>query len=168
MDLLLNDKVALVTGAGSGIGASIAGTLAQEGCLVYVADLRLELAQEVEKDLRDKGQNAFAVQMNVGDPHQVEQVSRQVINNCRQLDILVNNAGILKTETIMDTSIQDWEEVTRINLSSVFYCSKAVVPFMIEQKYGKIINIASVSAMKATVFEVKGLGHEKISRECGF
>src|SRR5215218_4848517 len=148
MDLLLNDKVALVTGAGSGIGASIAGTLAQEGCVVYVADLRLELVHEVEKDLRDKGQNAFAVQMDVGDPHQADQVIRQVINDRRRLDILVNNAGILKTETIMDSTIQDWEEVTRVNLSSVFYCSKAVVPFMVEQRYGKIINIASVSALK--------------------
>jgi NAD(P)-dependent dehydrogenase (short-subunit alcohol dehydrogenase family) len=86
--------------------------------------------------------------MDVGDPHQVNQVIRQVINNRRRLDILVNNAGILKTETIMDSSIQDWEEVTKINLSSVFYCSRAVAPFMIEQRYGKIINIASVSAMK--------------------
>jgi NAD(P)-dependent dehydrogenase (short-subunit alcohol dehydrogenase family) len=148
MDLLLNHKVALVTGAGSGIGASIAGTLAREGCVVQVADLHLELAQKVDKDLREKGHKAFAVQMDVSDPKQVDQAIRQVVNNHRRLDILVNNAGILKTETVLDSSIQDWEEVTRVNLSSVFYCSKAVLPFMIEQRYGKIINIASVSAMK--------------------
>jgi NAD(P)-dependent dehydrogenase (short-subunit alcohol dehydrogenase family) len=148
MDLLLNDKIALVTGAGSGIGASIAGTLAQEGCVVYVADLRLELAQKVDTDLREKGHNAFAVQMDVSDAKQADRVIHQVANNYGRIDILVNNAGILKTETIMNSSIQDWEEVTRVNLSSVFYCSKAVLPFMIEQRYGKIINIASVSAMK--------------------
>jgi NAD(P)-dependent dehydrogenase (short-subunit alcohol dehydrogenase family) len=148
MDLLLNDKVALVTGAGSGIGASIADTLAQEGCVVYVTDLHLELAQKVDKDLREKGHKAFAVQMDVSDPKQVDQAIRQVVKNYLQLDILVNNAGILKTETVMDSSIQDWEEVTKVNLSSVFYCSKAVLPFMIEQRYGKILNIALVSAMK--------------------
>jgi 3-oxoacyl-[acyl-carrier protein] reductase len=97
MDLLLNDKIALVTGAGSGIGASIAGTLAQEGCVVYVADLRLELAQKVDTDLREKGHNAFAVQMDVSDAKQVDRVIHQVANNYGRIDILVNNAGILKT-----------------------------------------------------------------------
>jgi NAD(P)-dependent dehydrogenase (short-subunit alcohol dehydrogenase family) len=148
MDLLLNDKVALVTGAGSGIGASIAATLAQEGCVVQVADLRLELAQKVDGDLREKGYKAFSIQMDVSDAKQVDQVIRQVVCDHGRLDILVNNAGILKTDAIVDSSIQDWEEISRINLSSVFYCSKAVLPYMVEQRYGKIINIASVSAMK--------------------
>jgi 3-oxoacyl-[acyl-carrier protein] reductase len=148
MDLLLNDKVALVTGAGSGIGSSIAATLAWEGCVVCIADLRLVLAQNVEKNLKEKGYKTFSVQMDVSDAKQVNQVIRQVVNDHGRVDILINNAGILKTDTIIDSSIQDWEEVSRINLSSVFYCSKAVLPFMIEQRYGKIVNIASVSAMK--------------------
>ena len=148
MDLLLNGKVALVTGAGSGIGASIAGTLAREGCVVRVADLCLELAQKVEKNLKEENYKAFSIQMDVGDAKQVDQVVRQVVHDQGRLDILVNNAGILKTDAIVDSSIQDWEDVSRINLSGVFYCSKAVLPFMIEQRYGKIINIASVSAMR--------------------
>jgi 3-oxoacyl-[acyl-carrier protein] reductase len=65
------------------------------------------------------------------------------------LDILVNNAGILKTASIVDSSIEDWDEVCRINLSSVFYCSKAVLPFMLDRGYGKIVNIASMSAARA-------------------
>jgi NAD(P)-dependent dehydrogenase (short-subunit alcohol dehydrogenase family) len=148
MDLLLNDKVALVTGAGSGIGASIAGTLAREGCVVCIADLRLMLAQKVQKDLKEEGYKAFSVQMDVSEAKQVDQVIRQVVNDYGRVDILVNNAGILKTGTIMDSSVQDWEEVSRINLSSVLYCSKSVLPFMIEEKYGKIVNIASVSALR--------------------
>ena len=148
MDLLLNDKVALVTGAGSGIGSSIAATLAQEGCVVCIADLRLVLAQKAEKDLKEKGYKTFSVQMDVSDAKQVYQAIRQVVNDYGRVDVLINNAGILKTDTIIDSSIQDWEEVSKINLSSVFYCSKAVLPFMIEKKYGKIVNIASVSAMK--------------------
>src|SRR5829696_2971634 len=148
MDLLLNDKVALVTGAGSGIGASIAAILAREGCVVCIADLRVELAQKVEKDLKKEGGKAFSAQLDVGDPKQVEQVVRRVVDVYGRIDILVNNAGILKTGPIVDSSVQDWEEVSKINLSSVFYCSKAVLPFMIEEKYGKIVNIASVSAMR--------------------
>jgi NAD(P)-dependent dehydrogenase (short-subunit alcohol dehydrogenase family) len=116
--------------------------------VVCVADLYLELAQTVEKNLKEEGCKAFSVQMDVGDAKQVDQVVRQVVHDHGRLDILVNNAGILKTDTIMDSSIQDWEEVSRINLSGVFYCSKAVLPFMIERKYGKIVNLASVSAMR--------------------
>ena len=148
MDLLLTDRVALVTGAGSGIGASIAGALAREGCVVQVADLRLELAQKVEKDLKEEGRKAFSVQLDIRDAEQAEQVVRQVVNDHGRIDILVNNAGILKTGTMVDSSVQDWEEVSKVNLSGVFYCSKAVLPFMIEEQYGKIVNIASVSAMR--------------------
>ncbi len=148
MDLFLTDKVALVTGAGSGIGASIAGTLAQEGCVVRVADLHLELARKVEKDLKEEGRKAFSIRLDIGDAGQVDDVVRQVVDEHGRIDILVNNAGILKTDTIVASSIQDWQEVSKVNLSGVFYCSKAVLPFMIEEKYGKIVNIASVSAMK--------------------
>lgn len=148
MDLLLTDKVALVTGAGSGIGASIAGTLAREGCVVQVADLRLESARKVEKDLKEEGLQAFSVQLDVGDAKGVDRAVRQVVDDHGRIDILVNNAGILKSGTIADSSVEDWEEVSKVNLSGVFYCSKAALPFMIEGKYGKIVNIASVSAMK--------------------
>jgi NAD(P)-dependent dehydrogenase (short-subunit alcohol dehydrogenase family) len=148
MDLLLTDKVALVTGAGSGIGASIASTLAREGCVVQVADLHLESAQKVEKDLNGEGLSAFSIQLNIGDAERADQVVRQVVDDHGRIDILVNNAGILKTDTIMDSSVKDWEEVSKVNLSGVFYCSKAVLPFMVKEKYGKIVNIASVSAMK--------------------
>ncbi len=148
MDLLLTDRVALVTGAGSGIGASIAGALAREGCVVQVADLCLESAQKVEKDLKEEGLKAFSVQLDTRDAQQAEQVVQQVVNDHGRIDILVNNAGILKTGTMVDSSVQDWEEVSKVNLSGVFYCSKAVLPFMIEEQYGKIVNIASVSAMR--------------------
>ena len=148
MDLLLSDKVALVTGAGGGIGASIAQALAREGCVVLVADLRLESAQKVEQDLKEEGKKAFSVQLDVGDVKRVDRVVQQVVDDHGRVDILVNNAGILKTDTILDSSVKDWEEVSRVNLSGVFNCSKAVLPFMSEEKYGKIVNIASVSAMR--------------------
>lgn len=148
MDLLLNDKVALVTGAGGGIGASIAGALAREGCVVCIADVNLELAQMVENSLQKEGHQAFSVQMDVSDTLRVDRVVRQVVSDYGRIDILVNNAGIIKTEPMVDSSIQDWEEVSKVNLSGVFYCSKAVLPFMIEENYGKIVNIASISAMR--------------------
>src|SRR5215204_4532741 len=111
MDLLLNDKVALVTGAGSGIGASIAAILAREGCVVCIADLRLELAQKIEKDLKKEGGKAFSAQLDVGDPKQVEQVVRRVVDVYGRIDILVNNAGILKTGPIVDSSVHDRRKV---------------------------------------------------------
>src|SRR5215212_7357173 len=148
MDLLLTDKVALVTGAGSGIGASIASTLAREGCVVLVADLRLESAQKVESDLKKEGRKVFSIELDIREAKRVDRVVRQVIDDYGRIDILVNNAGILKTNTIMNSSIKDWEEVSKVNLSGVFYCSKAILPFMVKEKYGKIVNIASVSAMK--------------------
>ena len=116
--------------------------------MVCIADLRFELAQKVEKDLKKEGGEASSAQLDVGDPKQVERVVRRVIDVYGRIDILVNNAGILKTGPIVDSSIQDWEEVSKINLSGAFYCSKAVLPFMIEEKYGKIVNIASISAMR--------------------
>src|SRR5919107_1547478 len=122
--------------------------LAREGSVVQVADLRLESAQKVETDLKKEGRKAFSIQLDIGDAKRVGQVVRQVVDDHGRIDILVNNAGILKTDTVLDSSVKDWEEVSKVNLSGVFYCSKAVLPFMVKEKYGKIVNIASVSALK--------------------
>jgi NAD(P)-dependent dehydrogenase (short-subunit alcohol dehydrogenase family) len=86
--------------------------------------------------------------MDVGDASGVQQAVDGIIAERGRIDILVNCAGILKTRSIVESTIADWDEVARVNLSGVYYCSKAVLPAMIAQRYGKIINIASISSVK--------------------
>jgi len=145
MDLKLGDKVALVTGAGGGIGAAIAATLVEHGCSVYVADSKADAAAKVAAQV---GQRSYPLTLDVGNASQAFAAVEQVVRERGRIDIVVNNAGILKTRSILDSSIGDWDDVCRVNLSGVYYCCKAALTSMVEQHYGKIINIASVSAMK--------------------
>jgi NAD(P)-dependent dehydrogenase (short-subunit alcohol dehydrogenase family) len=145
VDLNLKGKVALVTGAGSGFGSAVATALAAEGCVLYLADINLTAAEHVERSL---GANAHALAMDVGDVAEVRDKIEWIANRQGRVDILVNNAGVLKVGSIIDSSNEDWDQVCRVNLSGVFYCSKAVLPLMLKQRSGKIINMASISAFK--------------------
>ena len=145
MDLALDGKVALVTGAGSGIGTAIANALADEGCIVYFGDTDLESATRAAASGARPG---HALSLDVGDPASGERAAKRIAAEQGRIDVLVNNAGILKTGSIVEATVGDWDQVCRVNLSGVYYCCKAVLPFMIERKSGKIINIASVSAAK--------------------
>lgn len=144
MDLHLSGKVALVTGAGGAIGSAIAGRLRDEGCAVVVADVDERAAKVTAERLQ-----ATAIRMDVANAVEVREAVERMVASHGRIDILVNNAGVLKTAPLVESSIEDWDEVCRINLSSVYYCSKAVLPFMLDRRYGKIVNIASMSAAKA-------------------
>lgn len=148
MDLMLERKVAIVTGAGSGIGASIAAALANEGCLWYASDLRPDAARDTARNIGRQGCRATHLAVDVGDWQQVEAMVDTVVGECGRVDILVNGAGLLTTGSIEDSSIEDWTAVVRVNLSGTFYCSRAVLPPMRRQQGGKIVNIASVSAAR--------------------
>ena len=145
MDLKLDGKVALVTGAGGGIGASIATTLVNQGCSVYAADSNGAAANKVAEQLGERG---YPLALDVGNASEAAAAVEQIVREHGRIDIVVNNAGILKTGPILDASIADWDEVCRVNLSGVYYCCKAALASMVKQRYGKIVNIASVSAMK--------------------
>ncbi len=145
MDLKLDGKVALVTGAGGGIGASIATILIDHGCSVYVADSNTAAADKIAAQL---GERACPLTLDVGNAGQAAAAVEQIVRERDRIDIVVNNAGILKTGPMLDASIEDWDEVCRVNLSGVYYCCKAVLASMVKRRYGKIVNIASVSAMK--------------------
>jgi len=144
MDLRLSGKVALVTGGAGAIGTAIAAKLRNEGCRVVVADRDEHAARAAAARI-----GIDAIGVDVADANEVRDAVANIVARHGVLDILVNNAGILKTASIVDSSIEDWDEVCRINLSSVFYCSKAVLPFMLDRGYGKIVNIASMSAARA-------------------
>ena len=144
MQLGLEGKVTLVTGAGAGIGAAIAAAFAREGAIVYFGDRDLEAATRAAAASRA----SRAIELDVGDAASLQRAAERIVGQEGRIDILVNNAGVLKTGPIVDATVADWDEVCRVNLSGVYYACKAVMPCMIERKSGKIVNIASVSAAK--------------------
>jgi len=145
MEIRLADRIALVTGAGGGIGAAIASTLAANGCHVYLGDANPGAAASAAAACRERG---YAIALDVGVAQASAEAIERIVRERGRIDILVNNAGILKTGPVLEATIDDWDDVCRVNLSGVYYCCKAALPAMVAQRYGKIINIASVSAVK--------------------
>lgn len=139
--MTIEDKVAIVTGAGSGIGKSISMSFGRKNVNVATVDRNLEGAQ---KTAREIGRNSMALETDVSCPSSVDQMVDEVIKTYGRIDILVNNAGIFVQKPLSETTEADWDRTLDTNLKGVFLCSKYAVPQMIEQGKGKIINIASV------------------------
>jgi len=141
----LEDKVAIVTGAGQGIGRAIALTLAREGADVVVNDVDLELAEKVAGEIKSQGRQAQAIKADVSNSEEVNQLVNKTLDNFKRIDILVNNAGIDKLIPAIELTEALWDSMININLKGQFLCSQAVGRQMIKQKRGKIINIASIA-----------------------
>ena len=152
MSKRLDGQTAIVTGAGRGIGRAIAKELAATGANVVVnyvtsADAARELAREIE----ELGPKALVVQADVTEYDQVGEMIKQTIEAFGQIDILVNNAGITRDKTLKNMTREHWDEVIDVNLGSLFNCTKQVLPFMLERKSGKIVNISSFVAQGGNV-----------------
>jgi 3-oxoacyl-[acyl-carrier protein] reductase len=145
MDLNLKDRVAVVTGGAAGIGEAIARALAAEGCRVSILDRNEDAARKLAETL---GGGTQYVAANVGEPSSVANAFVQLLRRHSSLDILVNAAGVLSTGLVADLPTAEWQRVHEVNLSGVLYCVKSAIPFMRQQRRGRIINIASVSAMR--------------------
>ena len=145
MTRLLEDKVAMVTGAGSGIGAAMARRFAEEGAKVVVADVNEEAARDVASKIKKSGGIALAVQQDVGDPESVEKSVNLAVEKLGRLDVAVNNAGITgDLAPTADYSLEGWDKVIGVNLSGVFYGMKHQIPAMLRSGGGSIVNIASI------------------------
>jgi 3-oxoacyl-[acyl-carrier protein] reductase len=154
-------KVALVTGAAHGIGEAIALKLAQEGADVVVTDVDLEGAQRVAQEIEGLGRKAKAVQADVSQREAVQRLVSEAVSLFGQIDILVNNAGIIRRGTFLEHDPQDWDKVLSVNLGGTFNCAKGVVPLMIEQGGGKIINISSVVGKMGDIASAPSYGTSK-------
>ena len=141
---LLKDKVAVVTGAARGIGRSISLALADAGASVALIDLSAENLQDVLNEITASGGKASVHLCDITDPETVTVAFNDIMERHGALHILVNNAGITRDNLLMRLSPEDWEAPIRTNLTGAFYCIKAAVRPMMKQRYGRIINIASV------------------------
>lgn len=138
------DKVAVITGASRGIGRSIALALASEGARIVAFDLDMVETEKVTAEIRALGVEALAVQGNVTVAADTERLMDAAMEKFGRIDILVNNAGITRDGLLMRMKDEDWDAVLSVNLKGAFLCSRAASKFMAKQRYGRIINIASV------------------------
>ena len=140
-------RVAIVTGAGSGIGRGIALRLAADGLIVAVLDLDQEAADKVAGEIAERGLEGLAVGgVDVSDRAQVDAAVQEVRTDVGPPLVLVNNAGVSGFKRFMDITDEKWDQLMRVNLNGPFYCTQAVVPDMVQAGWGRIVNISSSSA----------------------
>ena len=143
MQLGIKEKVAIVTGAGQGIGRAIALTLAAEGAAVIVADIDFQTAKETAKKAKSFTPDSFAVKTDVAKSKDLAKLVKATVDRLGRIDILVNNAGICPRTSFMEIAEKEWDRVLAVNLKSVFLLSQMVIPYMEKNKFGRIINISS-------------------------
>jgi len=148
MDLNLKGRVAVITGAGAGIGEAVAGALASEGCSVWLADRARAAATNAAAALSSCGHAATALVLDVADSESVVAAFAEVEKAAGRLDILVNAAGLLSTGPFADLPASEWDRIARVNVAGIINCVKAAMPAATRQRAGRIVNIASVSAMR--------------------
>jgi NAD(P)-dependent dehydrogenase (short-subunit alcohol dehydrogenase family) len=137
-----------VTGAGRGIGRAIALALAHQGAHIVISDVNLENAQAVAREVEGAERESLAVRADVSSEAEVGQMLNRTVERFSRVDILVNNAGIVTTGPVTEITPETWDRAMAVNLKGVFLCSKAVFPLMMEQRDGRIINIASVAGKR--------------------
>ncbi len=143
---LIKDKVAIVTGAAAGIGAGVAGLFAENGAHVFLADLDGAAGQKGRSGFEsDKGGSAFGFEAHAGRRHDMAKVVEDAISRFGRIDILINNAGIYPRQPFLEMTEEHWDAMHDINLKSVFHCTKLVMPHMVKQRSGAIVNISSVT-----------------------
>jgi len=147
IEMRLKDKVAVVTGGGSGIGKATVRRFAKEGAKVAICDINAEAAKEVAEKCKAAGYDVEAFKLDVSNKQNVDDVFKAVTERFGRLDILVNNAGITQDAFAAKMTEEQWDRVLNVNLKGSFLCCQAAIPIMKEQNYGKIINTSSIGIL---------------------
>ncbi|PIV10311.1 MAG: hypothetical protein COS49_01175 [Candidatus Portnoybacteria bacterium CG03_land_8_20_14_0_80_41_10] len=156
----LKDRVALVTGARRGIGEGIALALAQAGAKVVVTDVDQDDCQKVVDQIKESGQDGLALKVDVSNKEDVEEAVQKTVEKFNRIDILVNNAGIAQFKPFLELTEEEWDRTLDINLKGMFLCSQAAAREMAKNKYGRIVNTASIASGQV------GVGFLNIAHYC--
>ena len=149
--MLLENRVALITGSASGMGKAMALRFAQEGCDIVVADLNLDGAKKASDEVRSVGRKAYAIKSDISSSQDIKDLIDQSIREFGKIDILINNAGAAGGGPLEASDEDEWDRVLALNLKGAFLTCKAAVPHMKKQGYGKIINLSSMGAVRPSV-----------------
>lgn len=142
----LDNKTAIVTGARRGIGRAIALALAKDGANVVVSDVSQEDCQKVVTEIKALGRRGLALKCDVSSRVEVEDMVRRTVAEFGKVDILVNNAGVISFKPFLELTDEDWDNTLNVNLKGQFLCARAVAREMVKNKWGRIINVASISS----------------------
>ena len=165
----LKEKKAIVTGAGQGIGRSIALKMAQEGGDVVIGEWNPDTGIQTRKEVEALGRKALFFQVDVANQKQVQGMVAEVLKAWGRIDILVNNAGFDRGATLLKVKEEDWDAVLGVHLKGTMNCIQAVAPHMIEKGYGKIINISSIYAKSGgqdSILPQKSREHRAKAQSC--
>lgn len=155
----LKDRVALVTGSARGIGRAVALRLAQEGASVGIMDLKG--TEETAQAFSSMGYKAVPLPADVTRYEEVSSAVEKLVEAFGKVDILVNNAGIIVRGHVLDLSLEEWRKVIDVNLHGTFHCCKAVLPYMVKQNYGRIVNITSIAGKVGDITAAPAYGTSK-------
>ena len=148
----LDGQTAIVTGAGRGIGRAIARELAETGANIVINySTSRDAANSLAEEIREIGSQALVVHADITHYDQVTRMIKQTIETFGKIDILVNNAGITRDKTLKNMTKQHWDDVIHVNLSGLFNCTQQVLPFMLDRKYGRIVNISSFVGLAGNI-----------------
>ncbi|GBC74856.1 Dihydroanticapsin 7-dehydrogenase [archaeon HR06] len=145
--LKLEGKVAIITGGTSGIGLSVCELFCKEGATSIIVGRREE-GRNIESSLRKKGYNVNFIKCDISNEAEVKAMVQKVIKEYKKIDLLVNSAGIVKVNDTHNFLLKDWDEVFRINLTGAFLCCREVIPYMLKEGKGSIINVSSASGIR--------------------